>query len=114
VEFQIIAGELCLDFINTLDNRPVPERRTELLPTYHDLVDWAVQARAISPLQRSALLREAGTYPKAAEQTLSKAISLRECLYRIISSTPAESPPGARRPCFLQRLSGRSSFEPAV
>jgi predicted RNA-binding Zn ribbon-like protein len=86
VEFQIIAGELCLDFINTLDNRPVPERRTELLPTYHDLVDWAVQARAISPLQLSALLREAGTYPKAAEQMLSKAIALRECLYRIISN----------------------------
>ena len=86
VEFQIIAGELCLDFVNTLDNRPVPERRKELLPTYQDLADWAVQAGALSPLQRTALLRETGIHPKAAAQALSKAIALRECLYRIISS----------------------------
>jgi len=86
VEFQIIAGELCLDFVNTLDNRPVPERRKDLLTTYQDLADWAVQAGALSPLQRGALLREAGIDPKAAEQALGKAIALRECLYRIISS----------------------------
>ena len=87
MEFQIIAGELCLDFINTLDNRPVPERLKELLPSYQDLADWAVQAGALTPLQRSALLRAAGGYPQAAEQALSKAIALRECLYRIVSST---------------------------
>jgi predicted RNA-binding Zn ribbon-like protein len=86
VEFQIIAGELCLDFVNTLDNRPLPDRRKELLPTYRDLADWAVQAGALSPLQRTSLLREAGIHPKAAEQALSKAIALRECLYRIINS----------------------------
>jgi predicted RNA-binding Zn ribbon-like protein len=86
VEFQIIAGELCLDFVNTLDNRPVPERRKELLGTYQDLADWAVQAGALSPLQRTALLREAGIHPKAAAQALSKAIALRECFYRIVSS----------------------------
>ncbi len=87
MEFQIIAGELCLDFVNTLDNRPVPDRRKELLPTYQDLADWAVQAGALSALHRAALLREAGTHPQAAEQALSKAITLRECLYRIISTT---------------------------
>jgi predicted RNA-binding Zn ribbon-like protein len=86
VEFQIIAGELCLDFVNTLDNRPVPERRKELLPNYQDLADWAVQAGALSTLQRTALLREAGIHPKAAEQALGKAVALRECLYRIISN----------------------------
>ncbi len=86
VEFQIIAGELCLDFVNTLDNRPLPDRRKELLPTYRDLADWSVQAGALSPLQRTSLLREAGIHPKAAEQALSKAIALRECLYRIINS----------------------------
>ena len=86
MEFQIIAGELCLDFINTLDNRPVPERRKELLTTYQDLADWAVQAGAVSTLQRAELLREAGTHPKAADGALRKAIALRECLYRIITN----------------------------
>jgi predicted RNA-binding Zn ribbon-like protein len=87
VEFQIIAGELCLDFVNTLDNRPVPERRKELLPTYQDLADWAVEAGALSTPQRAALQREADIHPKGADQALSKAIALRECLYRIIGST---------------------------
>ena len=86
MEFQIIAGELCLDFVNTLDNRPIPERRKELLLTYQYLADWAVQAGALSPLQRTSLLREAAIHPKGAEQALNKAVTLRECLYRIISS----------------------------
>jgi len=86
VDFQIIAGELCLDFINTLDDRPVPERRKELLLTYQDLANWAVQAGAVSTLQRAELLREAGNHPKAANRALSNAVALRECLYRIISN----------------------------
>ncbi|HUM07230.1 MAG TPA: ABATE domain-containing protein [Terriglobales bacterium] len=85
MEFQIIAGELCLDFINTLDNRPSPERHTELLSTYGNLADWAFQAGAIGPAQKGALLAAAARRPHAAVAALRKAIELRECLYRIIS-----------------------------
>jgi predicted RNA-binding Zn ribbon-like protein len=86
VEFQIIAGEACLDFINTLDNRPSPERHKELLSTYRDLADWAAQAGVIAAAQRVALVRSAEAHPNAALITLRKAIELRECLCRIVSS----------------------------
>jgi len=86
VKFQIIAGALCLDFINTLDNRPVPARRQELLQSYNDLVEWAMQAGALSPAQRSALRRLADSHPKDAGAVRAKAVELRECLYRMVSA----------------------------
>ncbi len=94
VEFQIIAGDLSLDFINTQDNRLFPERRKELLPTYQDLADWAVQAGAIGATQRAELLRAAAVHPKAAEAALQQAIELRECLYRIVGANLRK-----RQPC---------------
>lgn len=84
MEFQIIAGELCLDFINTLDNRPTPGRWKELLPTYADVVEWAAQAGAISERQKRGLLRTATENLRGAESVRQKAIELRECLHRLL------------------------------
>lgn len=86
MRFQIIAGELCLDLINTLDNRAVPERRRELLQSYEDLVDWAAQAGAVPAAQRVMLLQEAEFHPKVAAAVLGRAVELRECLYRIMTA----------------------------
>ena len=86
MEFQIIAGEPCLDLINTLDNRPSPERHKELLSSYRDLADWALQAGVMAAQQRTGLLRAAEAHPNAALTALRKAVELRECLYRIVSN----------------------------
>ena len=86
MKFQIIARELCLDFINTLDNRPVPERRQELIRSYDDLLDWATQAGALSAAQRVALLRESEFHAKDAAAVRARAVELRECLYRIMTA----------------------------
>ena len=80
MKFQIIAGEIAIDFINTLDNRPVPERRQELLPTYQHLIAWAEQAGAIRHSQYTELLHQADLRPSEAEAVRRKAIELRECL----------------------------------
>jgi predicted RNA-binding Zn ribbon-like protein len=85
VKFQIIAGEICLDFINTLDNRPDPARQQELLNSYKDLADWATQAGAISATQRTSLLCLASERPQAAQTVLRNAVHLRECLYRLVT-----------------------------
>lgn len=85
MKFQIIADELCLDLINTLDNRPVPERQQELLNSYEDLADWAAQAGAINAPLRVALIRQAKAHPAKARAALRRAIALRETLYRIVA-----------------------------
>jgi predicted RNA-binding Zn ribbon-like protein len=86
MKFQIIAGELCLDFVNTLDNRPVPERREELLHSYRDLADWALEINTISAVQHAQLVRAAGRDVQKAAEILRAAIRLRECLYRVFGS----------------------------
>jgi predicted RNA-binding Zn ribbon-like protein len=86
LKFQIIAGELCLDFINTLDNRLVPEKRQELVPSYADLLEWAMQAGALSASQQRTLERQALAHPGKAESVHERALTLRECLYRIATA----------------------------
>jgi predicted RNA-binding Zn ribbon-like protein len=86
VKFQNIAGACSLDFINTLDNRPIPERQKELLHSYRDLAEWACQAGIITNRQRTSLLRLASARPSATGTVFRKALGLRECLYRMVSA----------------------------
>lgn len=92
MKFQIIAGEIALDFINTLDNRPIPERQKELLPTYQHLAAWAEQAGAIPHSRYASLVRQAEIRPDEAAAALRKALELRECLYRMMESVLKKRP----------------------
>jgi predicted RNA-binding Zn ribbon-like protein len=85
VSYQLIAGEPCLDFINTLDNRPRLELAIELLETYEDLVQWAVEAGLLPSSLARALRLKAEREPAAAAAALKNAVRLRECLYRIFT-----------------------------
>jgi len=82
-EFNILAGEPCLDFVNTLDNRPVPEKQQELLPDYQSLVEWGERAGIISHRQELRLSAASREDPPQAEMVLRRAVGLRECLYRV-------------------------------
>jgi predicted RNA-binding Zn ribbon-like protein len=86
MKFQIIAGALCLDLINTLDSRAVPENQKELVPSYAELIDWAVQSGALPAVQGKVLVQAAGTHPREAADVYARAIELRECLYRIFTA----------------------------
>jgi len=86
VKFQIIAGEACLDFINTLDNRSVPEKLQELVPTFAELTEWALQAGVLSPTRARRLLRPTADHSQQASESHARAIDLRECLYRIFTA----------------------------
>ena len=83
--YQLVAGELCLDFINTLDNRPRLELVIELLKMYEDLLQWSVEAGALPSSLARALRLEAQREPVSANAALKNAIRLRECLYRIFT-----------------------------
>src|SRR5512146_1477272 len=83
--FELTGGRLCLDFANTLDERPTDHRR-ERLRDYADLLDWGVQAGAL-PRREAATLRAQATHrPREAAAALGRARTLRESLFAIFSA----------------------------
>lgn len=78
-----LGGALCLDFTNTAVWRMRPEP-DETLTTYDDLLRWAARTGAIDDPSAAALRRAAAATPDAANQTLGRATTLREALYRIM------------------------------
>jgi predicted RNA-binding Zn ribbon-like protein len=86
--FELSGGALCLDFVNTVDDRPTLQSR-ELLHDYRDLLSWARQAGAVTPRQASALEREAARRPREARSVLDQARSVRESLFLLFSAAAA-------------------------
>jgi predicted RNA-binding Zn ribbon-like protein len=93
--FELSGGALCLDFANTVDNRP--STALELLRSYGDLVAWAEQSGAVDAAAASELRAEAGRRPGAAESALAGARALREAIYAIFSARAGgrDAPAGA-------------------
>lgn len=84
-QFELTGGSLCLDFANTLDSRPTEAPR-ELLSDYRHLVDWAMQAEALSPAVTRRLLASAASEPARARVVLGRARALRESVFQVFSA----------------------------
>jgi predicted RNA-binding Zn ribbon-like protein len=82
---QLIGGQLCLDFANTINghDRATPH---EYLLGYPDLVVWSRRAGLLTDAEAERLLRLAGTGPRAATTVFKQAIELRETIFRIFSA----------------------------
>src|SRR5258708_4005162 len=93
--FEFDSGRLCLDFVNTLGDRPVAEPREEELHTYDDLVAWGEAAGMLSEDEVAELLREAARHPRSAHVAFAGALALREALYRLFSAIAAHTEPPA-------------------
>jgi predicted RNA-binding Zn ribbon-like protein len=106
--FELTGGHLCLDFANTLDDRPLATPR-ELLTSYEDLVAWGLQAGAVDESVARTLRRAAKARPRVAAQALYRARILREALYAIFSAAAASQPPPADA---IKRLN--ASLAPAL
>jgi predicted RNA-binding Zn ribbon-like protein len=85
---RLLGGELCLDFLNTVDPRHA-EDRIDYLADYPALVRWAGHASAITPGRAGPLLRAAADQPRRAEAVVQAAAELREQLYRGIRAALA-------------------------
>ncbi len=93
--FEFDSGRLCLDFANTLGDRPVPQSREETLHSYADLVAWSEAGGSISGEEAAELMRAAARRPADAEAAFASAIVLREAIYRVFSAVVAETAPPA-------------------
>ena len=80
--FDLIGGNGCLDFINTLDDRHT-ENPKELLGSYLDLVRFGEETAILSQEQADALLADCRRSPKEADAALVMARELRETLHNI-------------------------------
>ena len=83
--FDLIAGALCLDFINTLDDR-FSKQPKELLKSYIDLARFAEDAEILSPDDVDRLFTRSQTSPEAAQSALEAAIELREAIYGVFAA----------------------------
>ena len=93
--FEFDSGRLCLDFVNTLGDRPEEEPREEDLHTYADLVAWGEAAGIASEDEAAELIREAARHPRNAHAAFAGAIALREAMYRLFSAIAARTEPPA-------------------
>jgi predicted RNA-binding Zn ribbon-like protein len=92
--YELTAGDLGLDFVNTLEYHEGPVRE-DVLTSWPELVDWAVNAGLVTP-QVAAGWRAVGTKnPRAAKSVFRRALLLRDCLYRIVTALLAERHPAA-------------------
>jgi predicted RNA-binding Zn ribbon-like protein len=80
--FDLCGGALCLDFVNTLDDRYSSEPK-ELLKSYIDLARFAEDSEIISELQVNKLFESSMQAPEPAQRALLAAIELREAMYAV-------------------------------
>jgi predicted RNA-binding Zn ribbon-like protein len=83
--FELIGGNPCLDFINTLDNRPGGEPK-ELLESYYDLVRFGEDAGILTSEQLHHLSKRVHRMPDEADDAMRRARDLREALHEIFSA----------------------------
>ncbi len=80
--FDLVGGALCLDFINTLDDRFTNEPK-ELLKTYIDLARFAEDTGILSASEVDRLFTRSQTSAEAAQRALVAAIELREAMHAV-------------------------------
>jgi predicted RNA-binding Zn ribbon-like protein len=80
--FELIAGTLCLDFINTLDERFSSEPK-ELLKSYLNLARFGEDTGILSDLQVDRLMTKSMQYPEGAQNALESAIRMREAMHEV-------------------------------
>jgi predicted RNA-binding Zn ribbon-like protein len=90
--FDLSAGNLCLDFANTVDDRWMVVQRDHLT-SYRDLVAWGEQAQILSGEESGQLLEVAARQPDKANAVLQQAIAIREVIYRIFAALAQEGTP---------------------
>ena len=90
---RLVAGTLCLDFVNTV-SRPTAELTpNERLTGYSELLFWARAAGILDDAGLKALTAAAEADPSGAAAVLAKAVALREALAALIAGS--DGPPEA-------------------
>lgn len=101
--FEFSGGALCLDFANTVSERPTSEP-IERLETYADLLDWIRRAGVLTPAAIRLRASAAHAHPRRAARQLSDARTCRELLYDLFAGRAASRDNPAAYAAFNARL----------
>lgn len=95
IETQDLVGGLpCLDFVNTVAWRGLPEPR-ERLRGYGDLLVLCGRLVLLSGRDRTRLMRLARRQPVRAERAVERACEIRESLHRLLLAWRSGTRPGS-------------------
>jgi predicted RNA-binding Zn ribbon-like protein len=84
-KFELIGGNVAVDFINTLDDRPSAQPK-ELLKNYYDLAGFGEDTGILTPAELDFFYERVHLAPEDAEEALRRARNLREALHDIFSA----------------------------
>ena len=79
--FDLIAGNVCLDFVNTLDDRHTKPK--ELLESYADLARFGEDTGLLAPTEADSLVERSAIFTEQAKKALLWARELREALHDV-------------------------------
>jgi predicted RNA-binding Zn ribbon-like protein len=105
--FELTGGALCLDLANTVDER-ASDQPIELLKDFQDLLDWAVQAGAVTRAEALSLATEASRQPAAAAATLGRVRQFREAIFTVCRAAAERHPVPHNALAILNRTIARS------
>ena len=89
-KFRFVAGDLALDFTNTVGGKRGGIAR-ENLHRYADFLSWCSQAGLVDEAATRELTNQADRHPEQAAAVLTRAIELREAIYRIFAAVGTPS-----------------------
>ena len=92
---KLLGGRLCLDFINTLDWRGT-DKPQEFLNRYADLILWSRHVGIATREDSQQLSQMAEQSQADALRVLSRAVTLREIIFRIFSAVIQNKKPSGK------------------
>jgi predicted RNA-binding Zn ribbon-like protein len=95
-QFELTGGAACLDFANTVDNRPSAAKRKDYLDSYGALLQWSRQAGLLAKAEVFGLQRAAARKPRARDAAFARAVRLREAIFGAFSAIAHGRPPRAK------------------
>jgi predicted RNA-binding Zn ribbon-like protein len=89
--FELTGGAVCLDFVNTLDDRFSAEPK-ELLKHYVDLARFGEDTGILGDAQVDRLMTRSVQRPEEAQRALASAVQLREAISEIFYALARKKP----------------------
>lgn len=81
-----LAGDVAVDFFNTVDWRLDAERRSDRLPTYDHVLSWAVQTDIVTKEEARVLAVLSEEHPDEASVEHESILGLREHTYDALNT----------------------------